>query len=56
MGRSIKTLVNAKVAAGIYNIQLNVSDEKGNAVPAGIYFLRMQAGSYTETKKLSVIK
>src|SRR5436190_3509364 len=56
MGRSIKTLVNAKVAAGIYNIQWNVSDEKGNAVPAGIYFLRMQAGSYTETKKLMIIK
>jgi len=56
MGKQVKILVNAKVAAGIYNIQWNVSDEKGNAVPAGIYFLRMEAGDYLETKKLSVIK
>jgi len=56
MGRSIKTLVNAKVAAGIYNIQWNVNDEKGQAVPAGVYFLRMEAGDYLEAKKFSVIK
>ena len=56
MGRSIKTLVNAKVAAGIYNIQWNVNDEKEQAVPAGIYFLRMEATGFSEIKKLIVLK
>ena len=56
MGRIIKTLVNGEVTAGIYNIQWNVNDEKGIAVPAGIYFLRMETDNYSETKKISVIK
>jgi len=56
MGRQIKTLVNNEVAAGTYNIHWNVNDEKGNAVPAGIYLLRLNTGGYSETKKLSVIK
>ena len=56
MGRLIKTLVNAKVAAGNYNIQWSVNNEKGGKIPAGIYFLRMQEGNYSETKKLMVIK
>ena len=56
MGKQVKILVNTKVAAGIYNIQWNVNDEKGQAVPAGVYFLRMEAGDYLETKKLIVTK
>jgi len=34
----------------------NVKDEKGNAVTAGIYFLRMQIGNYVETKKIIVAR
>jgi hypothetical protein len=33
-----------------------MNDEKGNVVPEGIYFLGMQAGNYSETKKLMIIK
>ena len=56
MGRPIKTLVNGERAPGTYNIQWNANDEKGNAVPAGIYLLRILAGNYSETKKLMIIK
>jgi photosystem II stability/assembly factor-like uncharacterized protein len=56
IGRPIKTLVNGEVAAGTYNIQWKMNDEKGKAVPAGIYFLRIQAGNYSEIKKLLIIK
>lgn len=56
MGRPIKTLVNTEVAAGTYNIQWNANDENRNTLSAGIYLLRLITGSYSETKKLSVIK
>jgi flagellar hook assembly protein FlgD len=56
MGRPIKTLVNGEIAAGSYNIQWNVDDEKGRSVPTGIYFLRMEGGDYLQTKKLIVTK
>ena len=56
MGKLIKTLVNAKVAAGTYHIPWNANDENGNTLSSGIYLLRLNTGSYSETKKLSVIK
>jgi len=34
----------------------NLQDEKGRRVPPAVYFLRMQVGSYSETKKLIVIR
>jgi len=55
-GRQVKTLVNKEELAGTRQVQWNVTDEKGNTVPAGIYFLKVQAGNYSETKKLNVVK
>jgi hypothetical protein len=56
LGRPVKTLINTEVQAGAYIIHWNVNDEKGNAVPAGVYLLRIQAGDHSETKKLMIIK
>ncbi len=42
--------------AGNHQLTWNARDEKGNAVVTGIYLLKMQAGNYTETKKVSVVQ
>jgi flagellar hook assembly protein FlgD len=42
--------------AGSHQLTWNAKDEKGNAVVAGIYLLKMQVGNYRETKKIVVIK
>jgi hypothetical protein len=55
-GKFVRTLTDAKMQAGTHQLVWNAKDEKGNAVNAGIYFLRMQAGDYTETKKLVVVR
>jgi len=55
-GRLIKTLTDAQTPVGAHQLVWNARDEKGNAVSTGIYFLRMQAGNYTETKKVVVAK
>jgi len=55
-GRLITTLANQKMQAGNHQLTWNANDKNGNAVSSGIYLLRLNTGSYSETKKLSVIK
>lgn len=51
LGREISTLVNELQKAGVYEIQFSNS-----GLTSGIYFYRMQAGNYSETKKMVYIK
>ena len=51
LGREIKTLVNEEKPAGNYEIEFNAS-----GLSSGIYFYRLQAGSFIETKKMVLIR
>ncbi|MAO66161.1 MAG: hypothetical protein CL666_14290 [Balneola sp.] len=51
LGRNISTLVNERKAAGRYTIRF----EAGN-LSSGTYIYRIEAGSFTQTKKLMLIK
>jgi photosystem II stability/assembly factor-like uncharacterized protein len=53
LGREVATLVNEEKPAGSYNAQFTI-----NNVPlsSGIYFYKLQAGDFVETKKMSLIK
>ena len=51
LGREIKQLVNEQKNAGTYNIEFNASK-----LATGVYFYRMQSGSFAETKKLLLLK
>ena len=51
LGREVETLVNEEKAAGSYNIQFN-----GSSFSNGIYFYRMQAGDFTQTNKMILLK
>ena len=55
-GRIVKTLANGEMQEGTHQLEWNATNEKGIAVDAGIYFLKFDAGDYSETKELSVIK
>jgi hypothetical protein len=55
-GRLIKTLSDAGFEAGSHTIAWDTKNENGSYVFAGIYFLKIQTGSYTETKKIVVEK
>ena len=50
-GRIIGTLVNDHVSAGYHSVSWDAS-----AYPSGLYFYRLNAGSYSETKKMLLIK
>jgi hypothetical protein len=51
MGRKVTTLVSGTLPSGTYSRQWNAQN-----MPGGVYFYRFQAGSFTETKKLVLLK
>jgi photosystem II stability/assembly factor-like uncharacterized protein len=51
LGKEIATLVNEKLKPGIYEIPFS-----NNQLPSGIYFYKLTAGNYSETKRMLMIK
>ncbi len=51
LGKEIATLVNERKSAGNYSVDFNSSN-----LPSGVYFYRMQAGSFISTKKFVLLK
>jgi Secretion system C-terminal sorting domain len=51
MGREVATIVAEEMSAGSYSRQWNAAN-----MSSGIYFYRLQAGSFTGTKKLILLK
>ncbi|MDH3252312.1 MAG: T9SS type A sorting domain-containing protein [Ignavibacteria bacterium] len=51
LGREVAVLVNEKKAPGTYSVQFDASD-----LGSGVYLYRLQAGNYSETKKLVILR
>jgi hypothetical protein len=56
LGRQIATLVNGQETAGYHTIEWDGRDTRGITVPSGIYFARMNAGEFTQTRKIMLMK
>jgi hypothetical protein len=51
LGNEVAILINEERLAGRYEVEFD-----GNSLTSGIYFFRLQAGSFVETKKMILIK
>lgn len=51
LGTEVKVAANEFLSAGKYNVNVDASD-----LPSGTYFYRLEAGSFTSTKKMILIK
>ena len=56
LGNEVATLVNEYRDAGKYQIDFNVAQESFPAISTGIYFYRLQAGDFVQTKKMVLLK
>ena len=56
-GQMVRTLVAAEtVAAGRHEVVWNGRDTAGRAVAAGVYFCRLDAGGYSQTVRMALVK
>jgi len=56
LGQKVKTLVNEDMAAKSYEKTWDGSSDAGSKVASGIYFYKIEAGSFTQTKKMILMK
>jgi hypothetical protein len=55
-GRLVRELVNEHRAPGNWTVTWNGEDNHGVRVASGVYFYRMRAGDFIETKKMVLLK
>jgi photosystem II stability/assembly factor-like uncharacterized protein len=51
LGKEIQTLVNEQLSPGTYEV-----DFDGSNLPSGVYYYKLEAGSFTKTRKMVLIK
>jgi FlgD Ig-like domain len=55
-GQLVKTLVSSNQTAGVHTVTWNGTDNTGRQVGSGLYFYKMNAGKYSSTKKMIMLK
>jgi hypothetical protein len=51
LGREVATIVNEEKKPGVYEVEFN-----GSALSSGVYFYKLNAGDFTQIKKLLLLK
>ncbi len=55
-GAVVRTLVNGDKVAGSYSLTWNGRDDHGSPVSSGVYFYRITAGSFSDVRKMTLLK
>jgi flagellar hook assembly protein FlgD len=57
LGREVAALIEGdEIQAGVHRVQWNGRNRFGEAVSTGVYFYRIVAGGFVQTKKMLLIK
>ncbi len=56
LGQKVKELANGRLSAGNHDLTWDGRDAHGTPVSSGVYFYRMTAGEFTETRKMMLLK
>ncbi|MFQ6093947.1 MAG: FlgD immunoglobulin-like domain containing protein, partial [bacterium] len=56
LGQEVRTLVDEVKEAGYYTVAWDGRDGAGGQMPSGIYFYRLEAGAFTDTKRMLLVK
>ena len=55
-GNLIKNLLESTQSPGPKTVRWDATDSRGNMVSAGVYFYKIKAGSFIQTKKMILLK
>jgi hypothetical protein len=55
-GQSVRTVVDEDAGPGAYVVDWDGRNEKGDPASSGVYFYRMQAGAFSDTKKMVLLR
>ncbi len=55
-GRTVRTLEDSEVAAGVHSVRWDGRDDHGTPVASGVYFCRLKAGGVQQVAKLILLK
>jgi flagellar hook assembly protein FlgD len=55
-GRLVTTLVNEERSSGTQEVTWQGRDSNGEQVATGVYFYRLDAGEFSETKRMALVK
>ena len=56
MGRQVSRLVSSRQTAGYKSLQWNATNNSGQPISAGLYIYTIQAGEFSQTKKMILLK
>lgn len=56
LGRRVRTLLHGQVSPGSFRLAWDGTDETGHQVASGVYFVRLAAGSFQQTERLTYLR
>ncbi|MCX6165413.1 MAG: T9SS type A sorting domain-containing protein, partial [Ignavibacteriae bacterium] len=56
LGKEVSTLINEKLQAGTYEIPFSINQLTNNQTASGIYFYKIEAGDFSKTMKMILLK
>lgn len=56
LGQEVRRLVSESMAAGRYTVQWDARDNLGRSVGSGVYIAKIEAGSYSASQKMLLLK
>jgi hypothetical protein len=55
-GQQLATLIDSQYAAGFHSVRWDGKDRNGSPVSSGVYLYQIQAGEFSQMRKMSLIK
>ncbi len=56
LGRKVRALIQSDLPPGIHRVIWNGRDSRGRQVGSGVYFYRLEAGAYTQTRRMLLLE
>jgi hypothetical protein len=56
LGQKVRTLVDGMQTVGQYTVQWDARNDLGHAVASGLYFYRIEAGNFAQTRKMTLLR